>query len=505
MKRILPLLVLPFALAACQDTHQPLASEAAVTSELALSTQADGEVIPGQYIVVFRDDVSDVRGLAQRLIAEHGGEHRFTYTAALRGFAARLPDAAVGALRNHPSIQYIEQDQVVRTATTQTGATWGIDRIDQSDLPLSTTYQYEFTGAGVTAYIIDTGIRLDHQEFTGRMVGGFDAVTSGGTANDCNGHGTHVAGTVGGTRYGVAKAVKLSPIRVLDCGGGGTTSGVIAGVDWVTANHVKPAVANMSLGGSASTSLDDAVKRSIAAGVVYGLAAGNGNFLGRPQDACNSSPARVAEGLTVGSTTSSDNESSFSNFGKCVNILAPGSSITSAWHTSSTSTNTISGTSMATPHVIGVAALYLEKYPTATPAVVGNALTSNASLNKISLHTSSKNNSTPNRLLFTGFIAGGGGDTPPPVNQAPKADFTYSCSNETCSFTDRSSDADGSVVGWSWNFGNGSTSSLQSPSTAFSSAGSYTVTQTVTDNEGATGSASKTITCQQRARGLRCS
>jgi aqualysin 1 len=217
----------------------------------------------------------------------------------------------------------------------------------------------------VNAYIIDTGIRLDHVEFTGRLIGGFDAITSGGSANDCNGHGTHVAGTVGGTVYGVAKAVKLSPIRVLDCNGSGTTSGVIAGVDWVAANHVKPAVANMSLGGGASTALDDAVRNSIAAGVTYAVAAGNGDFIGRQQPACNYSPARVREALTVGATTSSDAKASWSNYGECVDLFAPGVSITSAWHTSNTATNTISGTSMASPHVAGVAALYLEANPSA--------------------------------------------------------------------------------------------------------------------------------------------
>ena len=206
--------------------------------------------------------------------------------------------------------------------------------------------------------MIDTGIRASHQEFAGRIGNGFTAITDGQGTNDCNGHGTHVAGTTGGTTYGVAKQVTLHPVRVLSCSGSGSNSGVIAGVDWVTANHVKPAVANMSLGGGVSTALDNAVQNSIAAGVSYAVAAGNSNA-----NACNYSPARAANAVTVGSTTSSDARSSFSNFGTCVDLFAPGSSITSAWYTSNTATNTISGTSMASPHVAGALALYLHDEP----------------------------------------------------------------------------------------------------------------------------------------------
>jgi subtilisin family serine protease len=286
----------------------------------------------------------------------------------------------------------------VQASTIQTGATWGIDRIDQRDLPLSTTFSYVNTGLGVTAYIVDTGIRLSHTQFTGRVSSGYDAI-DGGSADDCNGHGTHVAGTVGGTTVGVAKGVSLVAVRVLDCGGSGTWSGVVAGVDWVAANAVKPAVANMSLGGGASTTLDDAVARAINAGVTFVVAAGNGNTGGKAQPACNYSPARVPAAITVGATGSTDAKASYSNYGTCVDIFAPGNSILSAWYTSDTAGNTISGTSMASPHVAGVAALYLQSNGAASPATVSNALTSGATVGKVT----NAGTGSPNRLLFTAY------------------------------------------------------------------------------------------------------
>jgi subtilisin family serine protease len=473
-------------LAACSDIDSPTAAPA----ELAPAFSAgQADAIPGQYIVVFRDGVQDVAGMARQLAGAQGASLRYTYTAAIRGFAvSNLPPQAAEALSRNPNVAYVEQDQVITlSSTTQTNATWGLDRIDQRALPLNGTYTYGATGANVTAYIIDTGIRLTHGEFTGRLVTGFDAVTAGGNANDCNGHGTHVAGTVGGTVYGVAKAAKLSPVRVLDCNGSGSWSGVIAGVDWVTANHQKPAVANMSLGGGASTTVDQAVRNSIAAGVTYAVAAGNGDRLGRQQDACNYSPARVAEAITVGASTSSDAKTSWSNYGNCVNIFAPGASITSAWHTSNTATNTISGTSMASPHVAGVAALYLQANPGAIPAAVNQAIY-DASTKGIITNSSTANN----HLLYSLF--GVVTPPPPPPNQPPTASFTYSCSGLTCNFTDTSTDPEGPISSWAWAFGDGSTSTAQSPSRTYTAGGTYTVTLTVTDNGGATNSMSHNVT-----------
>jgi subtilisin family serine protease len=313
------------------------------------------------------------------------------YAYALRGFAAEMTEEDALALSQDPDVRYVEEDSIVEAVATQTSAPWGLDRTDQRSLPLSGTYSYTSTGSGVNAYIVDTGIRRTHTQFGARAFAGFDAIGDGRNGTDCNGHGTHVAGTVGGSTYGIAKSVRLYSVRVLSCSGSGTISGVIAGVDWVTRNHIKPAVANMSLGGGASSSLDTAVRNSIAAGVTYAVAAGNSSA-----NAANYSPARVGEAITVGSTTRSDARSSFSNYGSVVDIFAPGSSITSSWHTSNTAIATISGTSMASPHVAGVAARYLQNNRTASPATVRNALVSAATTGRITgLPTG-----TSNRLLF---------------------------------------------------------------------------------------------------------
>jgi subtilisin family serine protease len=289
----------------------------------------------------------------------------------LDGFSARLNDKALAALRKNPNVAYIEADKPVQLAATQSPATWGLDRIDQRDLPLNNAYTYNATGAGVTAYIIDTGVLSSHSEFGGRAVTGYTAINDGRGTTDCNGHGAHVAGTVGGSTYGVAKGVRLVAVRVLDCNGSGSNSGVIAGVDWVTGNHQagQPAVANMSLGGGKSDALEQAVAGSIADGVTYAVAAGN-----ETEDACTGSPSGLAAAITVGSTTETDARSSFSDFGPCVDFFAPGSNITSASFLTDTGTATMSGTSMATPHVAGAAALYLQGTPGATPQQVRDGL-----------------------------------------------------------------------------------------------------------------------------------
>ena len=370
------------------------------------------------YIVVLNPDSSRseresrpnrplVRTLATQLARDYeGGGVAHVYQYALKGFSVDLTDAQAARLARHPLVQSVEPDVEVQLLATQSPATWGLDRIYQRDLPLSGSYTYNQTGSGVHMYVIDTGVLGSHNEFSGRMGNGYTAISDGRGTTDCNGHGTHVAGTTGGTTYGVAKQVTIHPVRVLGCTGSGSNSGVIAGVDWVTANHVKPAVANMSLGGGASTALDNAVQSSIAAGVSYAVAAGNSNA-----NACNSSPARAPNAVTVGATTSTDARSSFSNFGSCVDVFAPGSSITSAWYTSATATNTISGTSMASPHVAGALALYLQTNPGASPAAAASAITGNATPNKVT----SPGSGSPNRLLYSIFGGGGGGDTTSPT------------------------------------------------------------------------------------------
>jgi subtilisin family serine protease len=391
------------AVGACQTVAPPSAPEEATPAPL--FARSDGAGTPGRYIVVFRSTERDPDGTGEQLLRAHGGQMHFRYRAALRGFAATLPPQALERIRQHPTVAYVEEDAIITLDATQTNATWGLDRTDQRYLPLDGTYTYNQTGGSVTVYIIDTGIRASHTEFGGRVTGGYTSILDGNGTNDCNGHGTHVAGTVGGATYGIAKQVTLVPVRVLNCSGSGTISGVIAGVDWVTANRAGPSVANMSLGGGASTSLDNAVNNSIASGVTYAVAAGNSNA-----NACNYSPARVAAALTVGATTSSDSRASYSNYGTCLDLFAPGSSITSAWHTSNTATNTISGTSMATPHVAGVAALYLETAPGAAPATVASAITSNATPNVVA----NPGSGSPNLLLFS-WLAGTGDPPPPPV------------------------------------------------------------------------------------------
>ena len=348
-------------------------------------------------IVVLEDSVARPAGIAARHAELLDAHVSFVYRHALEGYAASVPVSELDTLRSLAQVDYVELDKVMRASATQSAAPWGLDRIDQRARPLSGTFTYTNSGSSVTAYIIDTGIRFTHTDFGGRAVTGYDAV-DGGPATDCNGHGTHVAGTVGGNTYGVAKSVRLVGVRVLNCSGSGSTSGVIAGVDWVTGDHAAgaPAVANMSLGGGASSSLDSAVTRSINDGVSYAVAAGNGNIIGMAQNACNYSPARVGAAMTIGASDSSDRKASWSNYGNCVDWFGPGVSIKSAYYSSDTATSTLSGTSMATPHVAGVAAQYLQSNPSASPGTVRDALY-NLTTKAIVTSSSTANN----HLLFT--------------------------------------------------------------------------------------------------------
>ncbi|MCY1138720.1 S8 family peptidase [Actinoplanes sp. Pm04-4] len=353
---------------------------AAPTGDLRLAGAATA--IPDSYIVVLQPG-------AKTQAASVGGQVR-QQLGIINGYEAKMSQAQAKRLAASPGVAYVEQNQTISLNATQNNATWGIDRIDQRNRPLSTTYTYPTTASNVTAYIIDTGIRYTHNEFSGgRATAGYDAVGTG--AVDCNGHGTHVAGTVGGTTYGVAKQVRLVGVRVLNCSGSGTTAGVIAGVNWVGQQTARPAVANMSLGGGVSTTLDNAVNNAISRGITFALAAGNSSA-----NACNSSPSRVAAAITVGATTSTDARASYSNYGTCLDIFAPGSSITSAWYNSNTATNSISGTSMASPHVAGAAALVLSRDPSYTPTQVRDSLVNNATTGVVT----NPGTNSPNRLLF---------------------------------------------------------------------------------------------------------
>ncbi|NOT47743.1 MAG: S8 family serine peptidase [Acidobacteria bacterium] len=354
--------------------------------------------VPNRYIVApdpvaFRsEDGTSSEEIANRVSSDFGGRVEKVFSHALQGFTVEITDKAAQELSRDPRVMFVEQDSYVSIETTQNNAPWGLDRVDQRNVPLSTSYNYVKTGSGVHVYVIDTGVRTTHSEFGGRATADYDSVYDGQNGQDCHGHGTHVAATIGGTNYGVAKGVRIHAVRVLACNGIGTVASAVEGIDWVTAHHQSPAIANMSMGAGASPLMDFAVQGSIDSGVTYVVAAGNSNA-----SACDVSPARLPGAITVGASDQSDIKAAFSNFGPCVDLFAPGVSIVSAWYWNDFASFTASGTSMATPHVAGTVALYLQDNPAASPAQATNALLGDAS----SVPVNQTNDGSPNLMVFT--------------------------------------------------------------------------------------------------------
>jgi subtilisin family serine protease len=497
-------------LIACGTPDQLTAPPFGSRQALAIAPSSPRARLADQYIVTLAAVEVDVKGAAKELITGAGGEVLRTYSSALRGFSARIPATALEKLKQSPRILAIEPDQLIETQETSTSTavswelespvpSWGLDRIDQAKNRLDSKYSYvSAAGAGVNVYIVDTGIRLTHTDFGGRAFEAFTTVNDSLGAGDCRGHGTHVAGTVGGAVYGVAKKVRLFSVRVLPCDGSAPMSDLIAALDWIAQNRELPAVVNISLGGEQSNAANEAVAGVVASGAVVVVAAGND--LG---DACEHSPASAASALTVGASNVGDMRSGWSNFGPCVDLFAPGSSISSDYFGTDTSMVILSGTSMATPHVSGAAALYLSIYPTASPVQVASAILGTATRDILT----NLDAESPNLLLYTGDFSAWAPTpdssttpAPTPIDNPPTATFFASCWKLSCVFTASASTDDVGITTYAWNFGDGTTSaSISSAAThSYRAGGTYTVTLTVTDTKGHVAKTSKLVRAKRR-------